>query len=219
MANKVLSIKMDENDIERLKKCYKALVEAGFLSSETITLNAFYKHLLLDYLEYDIYNAFSIYSDYGISPKCINPNEFNDNSNVTLTNIYNLDVEMFEVYKKCVQESLTRSIDTMKKNAKMFNELIKAEVVVTEGSIQEMRYMSYEELSEQNISFWENKAFETKNLLDKTYTDNVIDADIEMIEKSSISDELKQILINEIIEYEKKRKQNYNIIQGIGIVK
>jgi len=101
----------------------------------------------------------------------------------------------------------------------MFNELIKAEVVVTEGSIQEMRYMSYEELSEQNISFWENKAFETKNLLDKTYTDNVIDADIEMIEKSSISDELKQILINEIIEYEKKRKQNYNIIQGIGIVK
>ena len=92
MANKVLSIKMDENDIERLKKCYKALVEAGFLSSETITLNAFYKHLLLDYLEYDIYNAFSIYSDYGISPKCINPNEFNDNSNVTLTNISNLDV-------------------------------------------------------------------------------------------------------------------------------
>ena len=50
MANKVLTIKMDEKDIERIKKCYKAFVDAGFLSTQTMSLNAFYKHLLLDYL-------------------------------------------------------------------------------------------------------------------------------------------------------------------------
>ena len=36
MANKVLSIKMDEKDIEKLKKYYAALTGAGFLSSETM---------------------------------------------------------------------------------------------------------------------------------------------------------------------------------------
>ena len=40
-----------------------------------------------------------------------------------------------------------------------------------------------------------------------------------MIEKSSIPVELKQKLINAIMEYEKKRKQNYSITQGRGIVK
>ena len=35
--------------IEKIKKCYKAFVDAGFLSAQTMSLNAFYKHLLLDY--------------------------------------------------------------------------------------------------------------------------------------------------------------------------
>ena len=47
MANKVLSIKMDEKDIEKLKKYYAALTGAGFLSSETMSLNAFYKHFFI----------------------------------------------------------------------------------------------------------------------------------------------------------------------------
>ena len=106
MANKVLSIKMDEKDIERLKKYYEALTRAGFLPSGTMSLNAFYKHLLLDYLEDDVHRAFATYSNYGISPRCINPEEMNDNKSFTLANTYNLDGEMFEAYKKCVKEAL-----------------------------------------------------------------------------------------------------------------
>ena len=82
MANKVLSIKIDEKDIERLRMYYDALIRAGFLSSKTMSLNAFYKHLLLDYLEDDVCKAFAIYSNYGISPRCINPEEMNDNKSL-----------------------------------------------------------------------------------------------------------------------------------------
>lgn len=90
---------MDEKDIERLRKYYEALIGASFLSTKTMSLNAFYKHLLLDYLEDDVCRVFETYSNYGISPRCINPEEMNDNESATLTNTYNLNAEMFEIYK------------------------------------------------------------------------------------------------------------------------
>ena len=86
MANKVLSIKMDEKDIERLRKYYEVLVSSGFLSGKTMSLNAFYKHLLLDYLEDDVSRAFATYSAYGITPRCINPESMDDNENFKLNN-------------------------------------------------------------------------------------------------------------------------------------
>ena len=219
MANKVLSIKMDEKDIERLKKYYKVLVEAGFLSSQTVSLNAFYKHLLLDYLEDDVCRAFATYSNYGISPRCINPEELNDNESLTLTNTYNFDIEMFEIYKKCVKEALSRSVDIMKENAGLFNEVVKSAVIVTEGWLCEMECISRHDMNEKEVTFWEEKAFEAMDLQEKEYREKGIEGDISMIEKSSMSEELKQRLINEIIEYEKKRRQNYSITQGRGIVK
>lgn len=219
MANKVLSIKMDEKDIEKLKKYYSALVGAGFLSSETMSLNAFYKHLLLDYLEDDVHRAFATYSNYGISPRCINPEQLNDNESFTLTNTYNLDTEMFEIYKKCVKEALSRSVDIMKEKAGLFNEVVKSGVIVTEGWLYEMECIPWEDMNEKEVSFWEDKAFESLDLQEKEYRENGIDGDIAMVEKSSIPAELKQKLISEIMEYEKKRKQNYSITQGRGIVK
>lgn len=221
MANKVLSIKMDEKDIERLKKYYAALTRAGFLSSETMSLNAFYKHLLLDYLEDDLHRAFATYSNYGISPICINPQKMNDNDHesFSLANTYNLDDEMFEVYKKCVKEALSSSVETMKENAGMFNEVVKSDVIVTEGWMMKMECISQDDVNGKEVSFWEDKAFETMSFQDKEYRENGIDGDIVMIEKSSVPAELKQKLINEIREYERKRKQNYSIVQGRGIVK
>lgn len=219
MANKVLSIKMDEKDIEKIKKYYAALTEAGFLSSETMSLNAFYKHLLLDYLEDDVNRAFATYSNYGISPRCINPEQLNDNESFTLTNTYNLDTEMFEIYKKCVKEALNRSVDRMKENAGLFNEVVKSGVIVTEGWLYEMECIPWEDMNEKEVSFWEDKAFESLDLQEKEYRENGVDGDIAMVEKSSIPAELKQKLISEIVEYEKKRKQNYSIMQGRGIVK
>ena len=88
MANKVLSIKMDEKDIERLRKYYEVLVSSGFLSGKTMSLNAFYKHLLLDYLEDDVSRAFATYSAYGITPRCINPESMDDNENFKLNNAF-----------------------------------------------------------------------------------------------------------------------------------
>lgn len=219
MANKVLSIKMDEKDIERLKKYYEALIKTGFLSAKNMSLNAFYKHLLLDYLEDDIHRAFATYSNYGISPKCINPEALNDGKSLKLANTYNLDAEMFEVYKKCVKEAISINIDMMKENAGLFNEVVEADVIVTEGSICEMECISWEDMDEKVASFWECKAFETMELQEKEYRENGLDGDIAVIEKSSISEELKLKLINEIIEYEKKRKQNYSITQGRGVIK
>lgn len=218
MANKVLSIKMDEKDIERLRKYYDALIKAGFLSSKTMSLNAFYKHLLLDYLEDDIMRAFGSFSHYGISPKCINPEALNDNESVRLTNIYNLDEEMFEIYKACVKETLSRNVDIMKENSEQFNEVVETEIIVMDGWMYEMECISDIDMNEERISFWDNKAFEAMELQEKDFRENEIKGEIEMIEKASISAELKQKLINEIKEYDKKRKQNYSIFQGKGIV-
>ena len=219
MANKVLSIKMDEKDIEKLKKYYAALTGAGFLSPETMSLNAFYKHLLLDYLEDDVHRAFTTYSNYGISPRCINPEEMDDNESFTLANTYNLDDEMFEIYKKCVREALCRSVDMMKENAEIFNEVVKSDVIVTGGWMYEMECIPLMDADEKSTSFWENKAFEAMDLQEKDFRENEIAGEIAMIEKSSIPAELKQKVINEIMEYEKKRKLNYSIVQGGGSVK
>lgn len=217
MANKVLSIKMDEKDIERLRKYYEALTRAGFLSSETMSLNAFYKHLLLDYLEDDVYRAFATYSNYGMSPRCINPEKLSDNEGVALANTYNLNAEMFDVYKECVKEALYRNVDMMTENAELFNEVVKSDIIVTDGWIYEMKCISWLEMNENIASFWEKKAAEAMELQEKDFNDNEIDGEIMTIEKSSLSEELKLKLTAEIKEYNNKRKQNYRILQGRGI--
>ena len=65
----------------------------------------------------------------------------------------------------------------------------------------------------------EKKAVEIMELMEQDYKEHDIDEDVVMIEKSSISEELKQKLKDEIIEYEKKKKQNFLITQGRGIIK
>lgn len=219
MANKVLSIKMDEKDIERLKKYYKALVEVGFLSSEMVSLNAFYKHLLLDYLEDDICRAFSAYSEYGMSPTCLDPDSLNDNEFFPLSNIYNLNLEMFELYKKCVKEACIRNIDRMRENARLFNEVVKSEIIVTDGWMYEMECNPWNDIEEKEISFWEDKTFKAMDKQKEDYRNNEMDVEIPLIENSSLSEEEKRKLSTAIKEYNAKRKQNYNIMQGRGMKK
>lgn len=74
-------------------------------------------------------------------------------------------------------------------------------------------------MNEKNTSFWEDKAFETMDSQEKDFRENEMVGEIAMIEKSSIPAELKQQLINEIMEYDKKRKQNYSITQGRRFIK
>lgn len=214
MANKVISIKMDEKDIEKIKKYYEALVESGFLTSEKMSMNGFYKHLLLDYLEDDVNRAFERYSFYGITPKCIDPKAFDSNKGFYITNTYNLDEDSFEIYKKCVKETLYRGIEGMQKKAELFNEVLKSHVYVSSGTICELECTSWYEMNEKYTSFWDDRAFEIMKLQDKSFNENEIQEEIDMIEKSSISEELKQKLIHEIMQYDKKRKLNYCITHG-----
>lgn len=217
MANKVLSIKMDENDIERLKKYYEALTKAGFLSSKTVSLNAFYKHLLLDYLEEDTSQAFNAYSHYGVLPRYINPEEINNNKNFTLSNTYNLKPELFELYTKCVKEVLHKRVDIMKEATKLFDEVVKADITVTGGCLYEMQYNAWTDIDENGDSFWENRAMEIQEL-QEGFEENE-DEEIEMIAKSSLLSQEKQALVDAIKEYVRKKKQNYNIMHGRKIRK
>ena len=214
MANKVLSIKMDEKDIERLKKYYEALVKAGFLSKKTTSLNAFYKHLLLDYLEDDISRAFVSYSEFGASPKYINPDMMDENSNFHLTNTYELNEEMFEIYKKCVKELLGKGMEEMNESAALLNEVVQSEIIVNEGLISVLECISWQDEDEKADSFWGEKAFETMDSRDKDFVEREVKADIDMIKKSGIEEELKQKLIDEITTNYQRRKQNYSMVQG-----
>ena len=214
MANKVLSIKMDEKDIKRLKKYYETLINMGFLTSSKTSLNAFYKHLLLDYLEEDLSKAFAIYSNYGIAPRFIDPEKLNVDNRFSLTNTYNLDAEMFENYEKCVKESISKKIDDMKESVEILKEVTNADVIIINNWMYEMEYLPKDEMNEENSAFWENRAVEIIDLQEKHLQENNINGEIEMIKKSSIPEGLKQKLINEMNEYEKKRKQNYRLMQG-----
>ena len=219
MANKVLSIKMDEKDIERLKKYYKALIKSGFLSSENMSLNGFYKHLLLDYLEEDVCRAFRIYSHFGISPRYINPEELDRDNGSLKLNTYNLDDDSFKNYKKCMKEELNRVIDELNNTVELFNEVVKTEIFVEEGWLYEIKCRPSTDMKSEQTSFWEDKAYERMELEEKYFKENEIQGDIEVIEKSSIPEELKQKLISEIEQYDKKRKLNYSITHGGRITK
>lgn len=105
----------------------------------------------------------------------------------------------------------------MTENAELFNEAVKSDIIVTDGWMYEMECISWLERNENIASFWEKKAAEAMALQEKDFNDNEMDGEIMMIEKSSISEELKQKLIAEIKEYNSKRKQNYSILQGRGI--
>lgn len=218
MANKVLSIKMDEKDIERLKKYYDTLIRTGFLSSKKMSLNAFYKHLLLDYLEEDVKRAFTTYSNYGILHRYIDPEKLNVDKSFPLINTYNLNAEMFEIYEKCVKEAISRRIDEMKESAEIFKDVANADVIMIKGQLYELKYMPKMETNEENASFWDNRAFEIIDLEEEYFRENKYDEEIAMIKKSSIPEEVKQKLIDEINEFEKKRRQNYNLMKGKGII-
>ena len=91
--------------------------------------------------------------------------------------------------------------------------------MLTDGRMRTMEYIYIEDVDEQVKIFWKKKVIEAMNLNEKEYRDNGIDGDIDMIKESSISDAQKEKLISLIKEYEKNRKQNYNITKGRGIVK
>lgn len=217
MANKVLSIKMDEKDIERIKKYYETLDKSGYLSSKTVSLNAFYKHLLLDYLEADLCEAFATYEEYDMTPKCINPDD------IELINTYNLSSDTFESYTKCIKEMLSADLREMNENAACFSKLLETNVFTKKGFVHELNCESWKNSSDRKNSFWGNRVMDKLELLKehecKVNEIDDIDEAIVIVEKSSVSEESKKQVINELLEHKKKLQQNRNIIQNGRLIK
>lgn len=217
MANKVLSVKMDEKDISRIKKYYETLVKSGYLSPQMTSLNAFYKHLLLDYLKDDLCEAFATYIEYDMSPKCINPDD------IELINTYNLSSETFESYTKCIKEMLSDNLKEMHENAACFSKLLETNVFVKKGFVHELNCDSWKNSGDRKKSFWENKVMDKLELLKehecKVNEMDDIDEAIAIVEKSSVSEESKKKVINELLVHKKKLQQNRNIIQNGRFIK
>lgn len=225
MANKVISIKMDERDIEKIKKYYDALTKIGFLSSQSMSLNAFYKHLLLDYLDDDICKAFEAFSEFGATPKCLDPDSLNIGGGWTLCNTYNLSPDIFEIYQMSVKETLKTSLEELYTHAERFNEVVKADICVSAGNIHQLECYPGNVMEEVHDSFWYGKAIESLSHSDAHGLQenelSMLLEEIEMIKSTSIPNDLKEKLVNEMLQYmeqlKEQLKQKRTILQSINL--
>lgn len=219
MANKVISIKMDEKDIVRLKKYHEVLTRLGIISEKTLTLNGLYKHLLLDYIEEDIRNMLESCASYGLSPLYANPESL-ENNKLNLCNTYDLREEDFVAYKECAKESIRNSYMDAKSNVELLNTVAKEEIAeLEEGifcSIRALPIELFEERVENEENFWVEKAVETRERYEEAIQRDGIAYDYRMISESSIPEKTKRNLLSAIDRFEKARKNNMDILNGRG---
>lgn len=214
MASKVLSIKLDEKEIERLKCYYETLKGLGIISDKTLSMNGLYKHLLLDYIEEDIRRMISSCESCGLLPRYFSPEAF-ENNNISFVNIYGLDDDKFSLYMKCVKESMSKSIDNMDEYVDLLNEVARKEIVFNEGGSCSIIPMPLEEQSYDIWeSFWVDKAIEERENYDKNVQKNGVLYDYKMINSASISEKEKRELIAAIEDYENSRAKNIHLING-----
>lgn len=215
MANKVISIKLDEKDIARLKKYHEALIGLGIVSDKTLSMNALYKHLLLDYLEDDIRKMVANCASMGMLPKYISPEEI-DEGKFSFANVYGLDEENFSAYMQCIKEFMVKGLDNLEKNIDLINGVAKTETVLFERDICQIlevpkEYCDYETYED---SFWFNKALEEQCYCQEEFRKKGVADDFDMIKNASIPDEAKEKLICAIEQHEKDKRNNFNIVRG-----
>lgn len=215
MANKVLSIKLDEKEIERLKNYHEVLKGLGIISNKTLSLNGLYKHLLLDYLEEDIRRMISSCKSWGLLPKYFSPEEIKRN-NISFVNTYGLDDEKFALYMKCVKESMSKSMHEMERNIDELNAIARKEMIFYESGSCSIIPMPLEEEKSYDEweAFWVDKAIEERETYDKNVQKNGVLYDYEMINNASISEKEKSTLIAAIEDYENSRVKNIHFING-----
>lgn len=217
MANKVISIKLDEKDIERLKNYHEALKNLGIISDRTLTMNGLYKHLLLDYLEHDAYEMVNACTSYGLFPRYFSSDEI-DEGYAIFSTPYNLKKELYDIYVRCIKDSQIKGIKNLERNVDVINKVTNNDdffcekgtgkvVVLPKGGI------GFCEPVDAN-SFWIEKATEERErILKSDY--NPVEGDLSMIgEASSVSQEEKEMLIEAIEQYEKERKQHFAMVNG-----
>ena len=216
MANKVISIKLDEKDIARLKSYHEALKSLGVISDRTLTMNGLYKHLLLDYLEQDVYEMINICTNFGLFPRYITPEEI-DGGFAKFSNPYNLEKELYDIYVKCIKDFQVKGINSIEHNIDKINEVINSEVFFCEegtGKVMVLPRGEAEICEPDEESFWFNKALDERERVQKSEI-NHVENELAMIdEASSISQEEKERLIEAIKKSENERKQHFAMVNG-----
>lgn len=217
MANKVLTIKMDENDIERIRQYYETLVDLGIISTEKIKFNGLLKHLLLDNLEYDMITMLNVYSECAMEPKFMNPSAIDGKNGFKLCNIYNFDDEAFDAYKECCKSELSKGIEKLEKSAQALMKITGAALIVEGGDFFGIDIVSDE--NDRCKKFWINRVCERMKYLEDEEKNNSIEQDIGLINQSDLSEEVKTKIIEQINQYDKDKKNNFNILNGAGHAK
>lgn len=215
MANKVLSIKIDEKDLENLKKYHEILIDLGFISNETLKMNGFLKHLLLDNLAYDFSTMLNMYSEYAMDPQCADPEVVDGDGIVRISNSYGFDEKTFKEYKNCFKERLAKALDNMKQCT---NELIKItglDLMVDGGAFHEIKILPDREIDNCG-KFWLTKAFEQKECYKRQRKTKGVEQDITMIMQSNIPEDAKQRLVEQIRKYDKDKENNFALLEGKG---
>lgn len=213
MANKVLSIKMDENDIEKIKQYYEALVALGVVNKEKLKFNGFLKHLLLDNFATDFKSMMSAYSELGLEPSCGDPDLMDGKYGFNMRNVYNFDEDAYKIYLKCWKEKMVKGVEALEDRTKILASITGLLMRVQSG----MNY-TIDILGEGDnccYSFWRKNAMEQSEDDKKNQNVEHIEYDIKAVEDSSISEEMKARIIEQINQYGKDKRNNYELTKGV----
>ncbi len=206
MANKVISIKMDETDIEKLKKYFGFLQQTGFVMKDNLTFNGFLKHLLLDNLQSDFLLMSEIYKEMCLGFRFYNLRE------MKLMNSYNLDEETYELYERAISSYMTKRENEQREKAVEFFNLIDIDYVDSQGSLYSEFIPLPESIKEKDI-FWETKAWEMRECIHSDNTDEFTN-DIRLIKESNLSDNEKEKVIFCIKKFMEAKKAERMIKLG-----
>lgn len=214
MANKVLSIKMEEKDIEKLKQYHSILVDLGIISADKISVNGLLKHLLMDYLTIDFNNMMNIYSAHGIAPQYFNPDYIDSQNEYGIRNAYELDEKNYELYLQCYKERMIQRKQVIEKNIQELSRIVDMEIEIFDDYFMELQVFPKEE--DNHDSFWVKSANnEIDSLGQKIDIQKKVAKDIKMIEESGLPEKQKRQLVNCIEKYEDERKKHLRMMNNL----
>ncbi len=213
MANKVLSIKMDENDVDKLRQYYETLVALGVINKDKLKFNGFLKHLLLDNLATDFKSMMSVYSELGLEPSCGDPKLMDGKYGFNMRNVYNFDEDTFDSYLKCWKEKMEKGVEALEERTKIIAGITGLAMIVQGG----MNYTIdiVDEGKNQCQNFWRKKALEQVEEDKRNQNVDDIQHDIKAVEDSDISEEIKARIIEQINQYDKDKRNNYELTKGV----
>jgi hypothetical protein len=197
MANKTFSIKMDERDIEKLKKYHTALIKAGVISSKEMTFNALCKHLILDYISEDIRSAISEISVSSVRLE-----------KAIWVNSYNLSEESFETLKECYDEAEMARKKDLNEAVDIFEELSDLDIIYDPDGMGQIFVApeSEEDAMDPFRSYWAGRYLDRMQDLNERFTKNELDYIVETIKQSSVSEDKKKELIEELRDKFEQRR-------------